>query len=101
MKYLSESIIDNVIDFLPTEFDSHAFFKKLIRQYPSEYASELCRFKHHADPFFVLHPQLARQLTKNKKIKQNGKVYSVNIGGKNTINESWIKSNSEFQIEIL
>jgi len=89
MEYITNTIINDVIDQMPQKFDSHDFIKRMTRLFPSDYVKELCRFKNHDDPFLVLHPMIARNLAGNDGLKQIGKVDSPNIGGKSTSNESW------------
>ncbi len=91
MEFITDTVMNNVIDLMPDEFDSHDFIKKMTRQYPSEYANELSLFKDREDPFLVLHPTIARTLASNDRLKQMGKVNSPNIGGNSTSNESWLK----------
>jgi hypothetical protein len=91
MEFITESIMNDVIDEMPENFDSHDFFRKMNRQKPSKYVEELCFYKDRPDPFFVLHPLIARSLASNDRLKKKGKVKSPNIGGKSTSNESWLK----------
>lgn len=91
MEFITETIMNNIIDLMPEEFDSHDFIQKMTRQYPSEYANELSIYKDRDDPFLILHPAIARKLASNDRLKQMGKVNSPNIGGKSTSNESWLK----------
>ena len=91
MEYITDTIINEVIDQMPKKFDSHDFFKKITRLFPSDYVRELCRFKNQDDPFFVLHPMIARKLASNDRLRQMGKVDSPNIGGNSTSNEYWEK----------
>lgn len=93
MEHITETIMNNVIDLMPQRFDSHGYLEKIIRRYPKEYVKELCRFQDNDDPFLVLHPLVARMLSKSNRVRQTGKVSSPNIGGNVTINESWEKIN--------
>lgn len=91
MEYIDDVVIDGVLDELPQDFDSHHFFRKLIRMYPSEYTKELSRYQDNADPFLVLHPLIAKELARNGRLRKMGKVTSPNIGGESTSNEAWQK----------
>jgi len=91
MEYITDKILNDVIDQMPQKFDSHDFFKRMTRLFPSDYVKELCRFKNHSDPFLVLHPMIARKLASDDGLRQMGKVDSPNIGGNSTSNESWEK----------
>lgn len=91
MEYITDTIVNDVIDQMPQQFDSHDFIKRTTRLFPSDYVKELCRLKNHDDPFLVLHPMIARKLASNDRVRQLGKVDSPNIGGNSTSNESWEK----------
>ena len=91
MEYITNTIINSVLDEMPDDFDTHAFIERMTRLYPSDYTKELCRFKDHDDPFLVLHPMIGKALAGNDRVKKMGKVDSPNIGGKSTSNEAWRK----------
>ena len=93
MEYITDTIMNNGIDHMPQRFDSHDFFKRILRLFPSDYTKELCRFQDHNDPFRILHPMIARWLAGSDRVRQMGKVDSPNIGGNSTSNESWEKLN--------
>lgn len=92
MEYIDDAVMNRVLDELPQDFDSHHFFRRLIRMYPSEYTKELSRHQNRADPFRVLHPLIANSLAHNNRLRKMGKVTSPNIGGESTANEAWQKT---------
>lgn len=93
MEYITDTIINSVLDEMPDDFDTHAFIERLTRLYPSDYTKELCRYKDYDDPFLVLHPLIGKALASNGRVQKMGKVDSPNIGGRSTSNEAWRKVN--------
>ncbi len=93
MEFIDHRIVDEVIEYMPNEFNTHSFIQELMRQRPREYTRELYRFESRVDPFFVLHPQIARIIARNERVCKQGKVYTRNIRGRITRNESWRRLN--------
>ena len=89
MEFITDAMIDQIIDQMEPEFDTHDFLQELMRRFPQAYTHELYRFESRPDPFRVLHPLIARALSSSQRLIQQGKTGSDNIRGRVTPNESW------------
>lgn len=92
MKHLTDTILEAAISNIDeAKFDSHRLIRELLTRYPQEYARELFEFVNSKDPIQDLHKEIGLSLKKLSCIKANGKVSSLNIRGKMSENEEWIK----------
>jgi hypothetical protein len=52
----------DIIDGLPTEFDSHMFILALAQRHQRSYAQALVDYAHTDKPFMIVHGEIARRL---------------------------------------
>lgn len=89
------SIIKNEIiaGIQKEEFDSHEFIRSFSHKFETDYVKYL--YEQEVEPFRIIHAQIARFLSENQeslKIRDAGKINSLNIFGIVSPNEKWIKT---------
>ena len=90
---LTKGIIQQVIDELPDEFDSHEFLRKLMTIAPRVYVNQLkVKLDTGAvDPIQTAHSEIAKRLDKVGLLRKLDTVRSMNIRGEVTENQLWQK----------
>jgi hypothetical protein len=91
MNHLTNAVLTAAVASIPeTVFDSHAVIRVLLTHYPKEYARELYTCVDEDDPIQGLHAEIGMSLH-GTGIQPTRKVTSVNIRGRETVNQEWRK----------
>jgi hypothetical protein len=86
MMFIDDVIIDQVLDEMPTDFNTHHFVQRLMRLYPSDCVEELREQRDTRDPAVALHPLVAQTLAQHRHVRCVERIASPQPGG-----ESWQK----------
>ncbi len=92
MQHITDGILRQAVDLQGQVFDTHDVIETITRLAPQEYTLELNRYVNSDDPILSIHPQVGQRLaTFTDVIRPMGKVTSTNIGGNETLNDTWEK----------
>ncbi len=92
MLYLTDTILARAAaSILEAVFDSHALIRVVMTTNPQEYVRELYARVDQDDPIQAAHADIGSALLHIPRIEATHKVISMNIRGRQTLNQEWRK----------
>lgn len=89
--HVTDEMIQDSINRMNLDFDSHAVIRDLMIHYPRAYVTELFGYVASGDPITVCHATLGKRLATFDTINKTQTTKSPNIRGQNTENMGWRK----------